>query len=97
MLQLGSSPDDLSTAVKLLAAGEIVALPFETVYGLAADATNPDALRRIFLAKGRPADHPLIVHLASADQLSDWASEVPESAWRLAARSMRASRRRAWA
>ena len=54
MLQLGSSPDDLSTAVKLLAAGEIVALPFETVYGLAADATNPDALRRIFLAKGRP-------------------------------------------
>ena len=85
MLQLGSGPDDLSTAVKLLAAGEIVALPFETVYGLAADATNPDALRRIFLAKGRPADHPLIVHLASADQLSDWASEVPESAWRLAA------------
>ena len=85
MLQLGSSADDLSTAVKLLAAGEIVALPFETVYGLAADATNPDALRRIFQAKGRPADHPLIVHLASADQLSDWASEVPESAWRLAA------------
>ncbi len=85
MLQLSSSPDDLSTAVKLLAAGEIVALPFETVYGLAADATNPAALRRIFLAKGRPADHPLIVHLASADQLSNWASKVPESAWRLAA------------
>jgi len=85
MLQLSSSLDDLSTAVKLLAVGEIVALPFETVYGLAADATNPDALRRIFLAKGRPADHPLIVHLATADQLSDWASEVPESAWRLAA------------
>jgi len=85
MLQLSASPDDLSTAVKLLAAGEIVALPFETVYGLAADATNPDALRAIFRAKGRPADHPLIVHLASADQLTDWASAVPESAWRLAA------------
>ncbi len=85
MLQLGSSPNDLSTAVKLLAAGEIVALPFETVYGLAADATNPDALRKIFLAKGRPADHPLIVHLSSADQLTDWAAEIPESAWQLAA------------
>ena len=84
MLQLTSSPRDLSTAVNLLGAGELVALPFETVYGLAGDATNPDALRAIFRAKGRPADHPLIVHLASAEQLPDWAAAVPEAAWRLA-------------
>lgn len=84
MLQLTPSPDDLSTAVNLLRSGELVALPFETVYGLAGDATNPDALRAIFHAKGRPADHPLIVHLASADQLPDWAAEVPEAACRLA-------------
>jgi L-threonylcarbamoyladenylate synthase len=85
MLQLTSSPDDLSTAVNLLRAGELVALPFETVYGLAADATNPDALRALFRAKGRPSDHPLIVHLAAASELPDWAAEVPEAAWRLAA------------
>ena len=84
MLQLTSHPDDLSTAVNLLRAGELVALPFETVYGLAADATNPDALRAIFRAKGRPADHPLIVHLAATEQLSDWVTEVPEVVWRLA-------------
>jgi L-threonylcarbamoyladenylate synthase len=85
MLQLTSSPEDLSTAVNLLRAGELVALPFETVYGLAADATSPDALRAIFRAKGRPADHPLIVHLATAGQLPHWAAVVPEAAWRLAA------------
>jgi len=84
MLQLTSSPDDLSTATNLLRAGELVALPFETVYGLAADATNPDAVRAIFRAKDRPADHPLIVHLAAAEQLLDWAAEVPEAARRLA-------------
>ena len=84
MLQLTSHPDDLSPAVRLLRAGELVALPFETVYGLAGDATNPDAVRAIFQAKGRPADHPLIVHVASADQLPDWAADVPQAAWRLA-------------
>lgn len=85
MLHLTSSAEDLSTAVNLLRAGELVALPTETVYGLAADANNPDALRAIFHAKGRPADHPLIVHLATAEQLSSWAAFVPEAAWRLAA------------
>lgn len=84
MLQLTSHPDDLSTAANLLRAGELVALPFETVYGLAADAANPDAVRAIFRAKGRPADHPLIVHLAAAEQLSDWVAEVPQAVWRLA-------------
>ncbi len=84
MLQLTSSPDDLSTAVNLLRRGELVALPFETVYGLAADATNTDAVREIFRVKGRPANHPLIVHLAAAEQLSDWVADAPETVWRLA-------------
>lgn len=85
MLQLTSSPDDLATAANLLRAGELVALPFETVYGLAADATNPAALRAVFRAKGRPAEHPLIVHLATAEQVPDWAAVVPAVTWRLAA------------
>lgn len=84
MLQLTSSDEHLVAAVNLLRAGELVALPTETVYGLAADATNPAALRAVFRAKGRPADHPLIVHLASAEQLPAWADPVPEAAWQLA-------------
>jgi L-threonylcarbamoyladenylate synthase len=59
-------------------------LPTETVYGLAADAANAGAVRRIFSAKGRPADHPLIVHLADAAAIDDWAEAVPAYAWRLA-------------
>lgn len=76
---------DLREAVDALRAGQLVGLPTETVYGLAADARNTQAVARIFAAKGRPADHPLIVHLASADQLDDWAREIPEAARRLAA------------
>ncbi|UOA09054.1 L-threonylcarbamoyladenylate synthase [Methylobacter sp. S3L5C] len=72
-------------AVKLLQQGRLVAFPTETVYGLGADAANPDAVRRIFKAKGRPADHPLIVHIASTDSLNDWAQSVPDSALKLAA------------
>ena len=60
-------------------------MPTETVYGLAADAANPDAVLKIFQAKGRPADHPLIVHLAYDRQMRDWASEVPDAALKLAA------------
>ena len=70
--------DDIEVAVRALRSGHLVALPTETVYGLAADATNPDAVARIYAAKGRPTDHPLIVHLASADQVDDgWAVDVP--------------------
>mgnify|MGYP002662893723 CR=1 FL=1 len=65
-------------------AGRLVAVPTETVYGLAADATNPEAVRGIFAAKQRPANHPLIVHLAGAAQLSRWAKDIPDAAWRLA-------------
>jgi L-threonylcarbamoyladenylate synthase len=65
-------------------AGNLVAFPTETVYGLGADACNADAVARIYSVKGRPADHPLIVHVGSMDGLGDWASEVPEYAISLA-------------
>lgn len=61
-----------------------MALPTETVYGLGADAENPAAVRRIFTAKGRPSQHPLIVHLARARDLAAWAVDIPPLAWRLA-------------
>jgi L-threonylcarbamoyladenylate synthase len=67
-----------------LAAGDLVAFPTETVYGLGADAGNKAAVARIYEAKGRPADHPLIVHIASMDRMGDWASDVPEYAIALA-------------
>lgn len=71
---------DVDRAVAAIRAGGLVAIPTETVYGLAADATNAAAVTRIFEVKGRPGNHPLIVHLCSADQLDDWASDVPNSA-----------------
>lgn len=76
----------LDRAVELLRQGRLVAFPTETVYGLGADASNPEAVGRIFAAKGRPADHPLIVHIGGAECLDDWAETVPEAAWRLAER-----------
>ncbi|MCL2875737.1 MAG: L-threonylcarbamoyladenylate synthase [Betaproteobacteria bacterium] len=74
----------IKQAVEALQAGGLVALPTETVYGLGADATNPEAVAGIFAAKGRPADHPLIVHLPSATSLGQWAENVPQAAWDLA-------------
>lgn len=71
---------DIDQAVAALRGGALVAMPTETVYGLAADARNPDAVRKIFAAKGRPADHPLIVHLADAAQVGAWASDIPPAA-----------------
>jgi len=71
-------------ALEVLRAGGLVAIPTETVYGLAADASNETAVRRIFEAKGRPADHPLIVHVASGAQLSDWAASISPAAATLA-------------
>ena len=64
------TPAAIARAVDHLRAGELVAFPTETVYGLGADAANPDAVRRIFAAKGRPADHPVIVHLYDTSQLA---------------------------
>jgi L-threonylcarbamoyladenylate synthase len=74
---------EYTRAVELLHAGDLVAFPTETVYGLGADASNPSAVAKIFAAKGRPADHPLIVHLAGHDAVDHWAEEVPAYAWEL--------------
>ena len=73
-------------AAALLAAGEIVAIPTETVYGLAADARDPEAVARIFRAKGRPQDNPLIVHIAAMEQLAPLVRRIPPMAYQLAER-----------
>ncbi len=74
----------MSDAAAYLRAGDLVAFPTETVYGLGADACNSQAVARIYSVKGRPSDHPLIIHIASMDRMGDWASEVPEYAIKLA-------------
>jgi L-threonylcarbamoyladenylate synthase len=74
----------INQAVSILKQGGLVALPTETVYGLAADARNSEAVRKIFTAKGRPADHPLIVHIADIAQLKEWAVDISEDALLLA-------------
>jgi L-threonylcarbamoyladenylate synthase len=74
----------MGDAAAVLAGGGLVAFPTETVYGLGADACNAAAVARIYLVKGRPADHPLIVHVASMDGLGDWADDVPGYAIALA-------------
>ena len=76
---------EVRRAVDVLARGGLIGLPTETVYGLAVDASNAAAVARMFAAKGRPADHPVIVHLARADEIDDWAIDVQPSARRLAA------------
>jgi L-threonylcarbamoyladenylate synthase len=74
----------MTDAAANMLAGGLVAFPTETVYGLGADACNADAVARIYSVKGRPADHPLIVHVASMDSLGDWADDVPGFAISLA-------------
>jgi L-threonylcarbamoyladenylate synthase len=74
----------MASAVQCLIAGDLVAFPTETVYGLGADASNSVAVARIYSVKGRPNDHPLIVHIAFMDRMGDWAREVPEYAIALA-------------
>lgn len=81
----GDDPAALAAAAQCLAAGGLVGLPTETVYGLAARADDDAAVAGIFAAKGRPADHPLIVHLADADGAAVFASELPAPARRLMA------------
>ena len=77
-------PARIEEAVARLNAGELVAFPTETVYGLGADAANPAAVARIFAAKGRPASHPLIVHVSGLAAAREWTASMPESARRLA-------------
>jgi L-threonylcarbamoyladenylate synthase len=82
----GASAAEIAQAAEILRAGGLVAFPTETVYGLGADASNAAAVRRIFAAKGRPADHPVIVHVLDPSWLPRFARQVPEAAERLAAR-----------
>ena len=76
--------DNVARAARLLRDGQLVAFPTETVYGLGADARNADAVRRIFAAKRRPVDHPVIVHIADIDALPRWARAIPAGARALA-------------
>jgi L-threonylcarbamoyladenylate synthase len=73
----------VSEAVTALQKGHLVALPTETVYGLAADAQNDDAINTVFALKGRPSNHPVIVHIAHPHHISDWAVEIPDITWEL--------------
>jgi L-threonylcarbamoyladenylate synthase len=83
-----TSPDAtaIARAADVLRRGGLVAFPTETVYGLGADASSPEAVQHLFTVKGRPAHHPVIVHVASAEGLGEWAAEVPTAAATLAAR-----------
>ena len=72
------------TAAELIKSGELVAIPTETVYGLGADGLNPDAVAKIFVAKGRPQDNPLILHIANAEDMEKLCHSIPEAAYRLA-------------
>ncbi|HSI43972.1 MAG TPA: L-threonylcarbamoyladenylate synthase [Methylotenera sp.] len=75
---------DLAQAIALLKSGEVVAIPTETVYGLAADASNDDALRKIYAVKERPSNNPLIVHISDISQVNAWAAEFPPLARKFA-------------
>lgn len=74
----------IARAAAVLKAGGLVGMPTETVYGLAADASSAAAIGRIYAAKGRPSDHPVIVHLAHVEQIKNWAVDIPDTAWTLA-------------
>jgi L-threonylcarbamoyladenylate synthase len=76
----GCTADAIRNAAASLKAGHLVAFPTETVYGLGADARNSQAVKRIYAVKGRPTDHPLIIHISSINQLEKWATEIPEYA-----------------
>ncbi len=78
--------NEIEKAVAILRTGGLVAFPTETVYGLGADASNPAAVKKIFAAKGRPQNHPLIVHLPDASHLARWVREIPIAAHRLGER-----------
>ena len=85
-MEIISNPtqDEIKRAAKALKDGHLVAFPTETVYGLGADATNEKAVSRIYSVKGRPTDHPLIVHISSINHLDKWAINIPDYALKLA-------------
>ncbi|NDE70170.1 MAG: hypothetical protein EB050_03390 [Actinobacteria bacterium] len=79
----GSLPSAITKAASALRRDLLVAIPTETVYGLAARASSPVAIRKIFVVKGRPASHPLILHIAKPDDLRKWATDIPSIAQKL--------------
>lgn len=81
---MSNSTTDIELAAHALASGKLVAFPTETVYGLGADATSEEAVARIYEVKGRPLDHPLIVHIPATDFLKRWAKDIPDYVWKLA-------------
>ncbi|MDE6775766.1 MAG: threonylcarbamoyl-AMP synthase [Ruminococcus sp.] len=85
-LFLTDGPEDIASAAELIKNGSVVGIPTETVYGLGADARNEDAVKAVFAAKGRPADNPLIVHLADFSQAEKYTSYIPALAYKLANR-----------
>jgi L-threonylcarbamoyladenylate synthase len=85
MKRAGADPSSIGEAAYLLEQGKLVAFPTETVYGLGADAENPAAVAAIFAAKGRPSNHPVIVHLAHGADLTHWAQSIPPEAEKLVA------------
>ena len=79
MREIAASTElEIKKAAKALKAGHLVAFPTETVYGLGADATSESAVRRIYEIKGRPSNHPLIVHISSISQIDKWAIDIPD-------------------
>ena len=84
LLLPGNAPNTAKTAADILLAGGLVAIPTETVYGLAANGLDPEAVAKIFIAKGRPQDNPLILHVSEAKEMERFCHSIPESAYRLA-------------
>lgn len=80
----GAQDAAIAEAAAALVRGELVGFPTETVYGLGANAADPAAIARLYAAKGRPADHPVIVHIANPDRLADWVRDIPPAARKLA-------------
>jgi len=72
------------TAAKIIREGGLVALPTETVYGLGANGLDPEAVKKIFEAKGRPQDNPLILHISQAEEMARYCHSIPDAAWTLA-------------
>lgn len=83
---LSDSEKDIKSAAELIRLGEVVGIPTETVYGLGADASNEEAVRKVFAAKGRPTDNPLIVHLSDFSEAEKYTTSIPDVAYKLAAR-----------
>lgn len=81
---LSTAPRDLALAAEIIKKGGLAAIPTETVYGLGADGLNPEAVKKIFQAKGRPQDNPLILHIHESSQLRDFCRDIPDAAWLLA-------------